>query len=201
MPATVDLGISGLEVRTGDHICAFYRGAERDGVLVPFLEAGLRTGDKCICVLDAARPESLPALLNQPQLQERLERRQLELIDFDSAYLASGEFVADRMLEFWDHNVHSALQEGAYRFVRSAGEMTWALRDLPGVDQLVAYESELNRFLPRYPQLLLCLYDIERFSGALLLDMLKTHPKVLLGGTVFDNPYYIEPDQFLALRQ
>jgi hypothetical protein len=31
--------------------------------------------------------------------------------------------------------------------------------------------------------------------------MLKTHPKVLLGGTVFDNPYYIEPDQFLALRQ
>jgi MEDS: MEthanogen/methylotroph, DcmR Sensory domain len=201
MPATVDLGISGLEVRTGDHICAFYRDAERDGVLVPFLEAGLRTSDKCICVLDAARPESLPALLNQPQLQERLERRQLELIDFDSAYLASGEFVADRMLEFWDHNVHSALQEGAYRFVRSAGEMTWALRDLPGVDQLVAYESELNRFLPRYPQVILCLYNIERFSGELLLDMLKTHPKVLLGATVFDNPYYIEPDEFLTLRQ
>jgi hypothetical protein len=43
MPTTVDLGVSGLEVRTGDHICALYRGAERDDILVPFLEAGLRT--------------------------------------------------------------------------------------------------------------------------------------------------------------
>src|SRR6266511_2742173 len=161
MSATVDLGIGGLEVRSGDHICAFYRGAERDDVLVPFLEPGLR---------------------------ERLQRRQLELVDFDSSYLASGQFVPDQMLEFWDHNVGSALQGGDYRFVRAAGEMTWALGDLPGVDQLVAYESELNRFLPRYSQVILCLYNIERFSGALLLDMLKTHPKVLLGGTVFDNP-------------
>jgi hypothetical protein len=71
---------------------------------------------------------------------------------------------------------------------------------MPGVDQLVAYESELNRFIPRYPQVILCLYEIERFSGELILDMLKTHPKVLLGAMVFDNPYYVEPDEFLALR-
>jgi hypothetical protein len=127
MSATVDLGISGLEVRTGDHICAFYRGAERDDILVPFLEAGLRTGDKCICVLDTARPESLPALLDDPQVQERLERRQLELVDFESSYLASGRFVPDRMLEFWEHNIQSALEGGEYRMVRSAGETHWAL--------------------------------------------------------------------------
>ena len=201
MSATVDLGISGLEVRTGDHICAFYRGAERDDILVPFLEAGLRTGDKCICVLDTARPESLPALLDDPQVQERLERRQLELVDFESSYLASGRFVPDRMLEFWEHNIQSALEGGEYRMVRSAGETHWALGDMPGVDQLVAYESELNRFIPRYPQVILCLYEIERFSGELILDMLKTHPKVLLGAMVFDNPYYVEPDEFLALRR
>src|SRR6266508_2869765 len=127
MSTTVDLGVSGLEVRTGDHICALYRGAERDDILVPFLEAGLRTGDKCICVLDAARPESLLTLFDDPQVKERLTRR--------------------------------------------------------------------------YPQVYLCVYDIERFSGEQLLDLLKTHPKVLLGAMVFDNPYYIEPDEFLALRQ
>jgi hypothetical protein len=201
MTATVDLGPSGLEVRVGDHICAFYRGEERDDILVPFLEAGLRTGDKCICVLDTARPESLPALLDDPQVQERLERRQLELVDFESSYLASGRFIPDRMLEFWEHNIQSALESGEYRMVRSAGETHWALRDMPGVDQLVAYESEPNRFIPRYPQVILCLYEIERFSGELILDMLKTHPKVLLGAMVFDNPYYVEPDEFLALRQ
>jgi hypothetical protein len=201
MPATIDLGVSGLEVHIGDHICAFYRGAERDDILVPFLEAGLRMGDKCICVLDAARPESLLALLDEPQVQERLERRQLELVDFEWVYPGSGRFVPDRMVEFWEHNVHSALEGGGYRFFRAAGEMTWALRDMPGLDQLATFESEVNRFMPRYPQVYLCVYDIERFSGEQILDMLKTHPKVLLGGMVFDNPYYIEPDEFLALRQ
>src|SRR4030095_8100181 len=93
MPATVDLGISDLEVRTGDHICGFYRGAERDDMLVSFLAAGLRTGDKCICVLDAARPESLLALLDDPEVQERLERRQLEFVDVEDAHRASGGFV------------------------------------------------------------------------------------------------------------
>jgi hypothetical protein len=78
--------------------------------------------------------------------------------------------------------------------------MTWALRQAPGVEELVGYESELNRFLPRYPQVILCLYDLERFSGDIIIDVLKTHPRVLLGGMVLDNPYYLEPDEFLAVR-
>ena len=201
MPATVDLGISGLEARPGDHLCGFYRSAERDDMLVSFLAAGLRTGDKCICVLDAARPESLLALFDDPQAKERLERRQLELIDFEDAYPTSGPFVPDRMVEFWERSVQSALEGGGYRFFRAAGEMTWALRDMPGVDQLATFESEVNRFMPRYPQVYLCVYDIEQFSGEQILDVLRTHPKVLLGGMVFDNPYYVEPDEFLALRR
>jgi MEDS: MEthanogen/methylotroph, DcmR Sensory domain len=201
MPATVDLGVSGIEVRTGDHICAFYRGAERDQVLIPYLQAGLRSGDKCICVVDAVQPQLLLASLDDPSVDERLERHQLEVLASEDAYLAQGEFVLARMVQFWDDNVRSALDGGRFEFVRAVGEMTWALRDMPGVDRLVAYESELNRFLPRYPQVILCLYDIERFSGELLLDMLKTHPKVLLGGMVLDNPYYLDPDEFLALRR
>jgi hypothetical protein len=59
MPATVDLGVSGIEVHTGDHICAFYRGAERDQVLIPYLQAGPRSGDECICVVDAVEPALL----------------------------------------------------------------------------------------------------------------------------------------------
>ncbi len=76
--------------------------------------------------------------------------------------------------------------------------MSWAAKQAPGTDELVAYEAELNRFLPRYPQVVLCLYDVERFGGELVVDMLKTHPKVLLNGMLLDNPYYIEPDEFLA---
>jgi hypothetical protein len=194
----VTLGIPGLEMQTGDHVCAFYRGQERDELLIPFLEAGMRTGDKCICVVDSNGPETLLAALEEPLAAECVERHQLAVLSSETAYLVGGEFVPTRMVKFWDDNVRSALSDEGYSFVRSVGEMTWALREAPGVDQLVAYESELNRFLPRYPQVILCLYDVERFTGDIILEMLKTHPKVLLNGMVLDNPYYLEPDEFLA---
>jgi len=34
----------------------------------------------------------------------------------------------------------------------------------------------------------------------MVLDVLKTHPKAMLGGMVINNPYYLEPDDFLASR-
>jgi hypothetical protein len=105
------------------------------------------------------------------------------------------------MLDFWDESVSAAVGEGRFGFARSVGEMTWALRDMPGVEELVGYESELNRFLPKHPQVILCLYDLERFSGEYLVDLVKTHPKVLLGGMVLDNPNFLDPDEFLAARK
>lgn len=201
MSASVTLGIPGLDLQRGDHVCAFYRGSERDDVLIPFLRAGLRTGDKCICIVDAAVPDALLASPDDSLIRGCVERRQLEFFSSDTTYLADGRFVPARMVQFWDENVRSALSDEGYGFVRVVGEMTWALRDAPGVEQVVVYESELNRFLPRYPQVVLCLYDIARFGGELIVDMLKTHPKVLLSGMVLDNPYYIEPDEFLAARR
>lgn len=198
MSASVTLGVPGLDVQVGDHVCAFYRGPERDEVLIPFLQAGLQSGDKCVCVVDGAEPAGLLEALEQPLGGECLDRRQLEFFSADATYLADGRFIPTRMMQFWDDSARSALGDEGYGFVRAVGEMTWALRDAPGVDQLVAYESQLNQFLPRYPQVILCLYDLERFGGDIILDMLKTHPKVLLSGMVLDNPYYVEPEEFLA---
>jgi len=203
MPATVDLGVSGVEVRTGDHVCAFYRGAERDQVLIPFLQAGLRDGDKCICVVDGAQPQLLLDSLDDPLVDQRLERHQLELLASEEVYLAGGEFVLARMVQFWDDNVSSALEDGAYRFVRSVGEMTWALRDVPGVEDLLAYEARVNQVLAANPDaaaISLCLYDVERFDAELIVGVLRTHPKVVMGGTVIDNPFYIQPEEFLLQR-
>jgi hypothetical protein len=76
--------------------------------------------------------------------------------------------------------------------------MTWSLRDLPGVHELAAYESQLNEFMPRYPQVILCLYDIDQFGGGIVVDMIKTHPKILMSSMVVENPFYLTPDEFLA---
>ncbi|HEV7829467.1 MAG TPA: MEDS domain-containing protein [Pseudonocardiaceae bacterium] len=198
---TLELGIPGLQLTEGDHICAFYRGpGERDEILIPYLRAGLQTGDKCICVVDAVDPRQvLAALGSESDVDRWIGDTQLELRASTDAYLRSGRFCTEEMLAFWENFVGSAVV-GRFRFARSVGEMTWALRQVPGVEELVGYESELNRFLPRYPQVILCLYDLERFSGEIIIDLLKTHPRVLLGSMVLDNPNYLEPDEFLAVR-
>ncbi|MET8246942.1 MEDS domain-containing protein [Streptomyces sp. NPDC005202] len=202
MPTSVALGVPGVQVTPGDHLCAFYRGpAGRDEILIPYLREGLQTGDKCICVVDANDPEVvLAALAADLDRGPSLSSRQLDVQRSSDTYLREGRFSMDVMLDFWGDAVGGALAHGV-SFSRAVGEMTWSLSQMPGVDELVEYESRLNRFLPRYPQVVLCLYDLDRFSGGILLHVLKTHPKVLVGGMLVTNPYYLEPDEFLATRQ
>ena len=70
-----------------------------------------------------------------------------------AADLRSGAFETQAMLDFWDRTLAAAMAVG-YRFSRAVGEMTWATRKLPGVEELIGYEARLNRFLPRYPQVM-----------------------------------------------
>jgi len=200
MTTHVELGIPGVQLAPGDHVCAFYRGlSERDEVLIPYLREGLRAGDKCICVVDATEPDTvLASLTGEIDLRSPLGSHQIDVLSSRQTYLRDGAFCTQTMLEFWDQSVGGALRDPGFSFARAVGEMTWALRDMPGVAELVGYESELNRFLPQYPQVILCLYDLERFNGGMLVDIMKTHPKVLVGGAVVENPYYLDPDEFLA---
>jgi hypothetical protein len=201
LPKSIALGIPGVQLAPGDHLCAFYPSlAERDEILIPYLSEGLKAGDKCICVVDGTEPEMVLAAVGADvDLGPCLGRHQLDVERSQETYLRGGAFSTGVMLDFWDRTIGGALA-GEFSFARAVGEMTWALRQMPGVEELVGYEAKLNRFLPRYPQVILCLYELDRFSGEVLVDVLKTHPKVLLGGMVLDNPYYLEPDEFLATR-
>jgi hypothetical protein len=75
---------------------------------------------------------------------------------------------------------------------------TWSRRDVvPDMDELMMLESEMNRYLPLFPQVVVCLYDIERFGGGIIVNLLKTHPRMLIGGMLVENPYYTSPDELL----
>jgi hypothetical protein len=197
--ASITMGQPGVTIRPGDHICAFYRGVtQRDDVLVPYLREGILAGDKCICVMDDPDTERVLGALG-PDVDRSLRSGQFDLMCSDTAYVPCGYFAVEEMLGFWEHGVGDAVRQAGYAFVRAVGEMTWALRDLPGVQDLVTYEARLNRFLPRYPQVILCLYDLERFTdGRVLMELLRTHPQVLLSGQLLENPWYTEPDDYLA---
>lgn len=194
---TIPSGLPGVTLRNGDHICAFYRGSDgRDETLLPFLKAGIEAGDLCTAVLDQVEPDEMLARL----ADDESSVEGLDLLRSSEAYLSGGGFDKEAMIDFWDTSLSRGLADGRHRFARSCGEMSWSLQPLPGVDSLVEYESELNRFLPRYPQVIMCLYDLDLFDGQVVVDLLRTHPKLLLCGSLLDNPYYLEPDEFLATR-
>ena len=191
----------GITIEAGDHICAFYRGSnQRDDVLLPFLRDGLIAGHKCISVLDGCELSDVSTPLSiDIDVTDALATGQLKVLSSDEAYLAGGYFSMQRMLDFWVQEVDASISDEGFPFVRSVGEMTWALRDVPGVDELVRYEIRLNRFLPRYPQVILCLYDLEQFTdGRILMEMLKSHPKVLMSGQILENPWYLPLGDDLA---
>ena len=201
MTDSVALGINGLSIPPGTHICAFFRGvAERDEIMVPYLREGLREGNKCMCIIDDEVDGVRTALGADTDPAAHANDHQLDICSSKETYLRRGTFSTQEMLDFWDDSVGAALKEDGFPFVRSTGETTWTVKELPGLYDFLTYEAELNRFLPRYPQVILCLYDLDHFGGQILVDILKTHPKVLMGGTVLENLHYLEPDEFLASR-
>jgi hypothetical protein len=192
-----------MTASAGDHICGLYTGLrERDEILLPYLRRGLLAGDKCICVVDATEPSVvLGGIGADINARACADSHQLDIVRASDTYLRSGRFSVPEMIGFWKGAISAVMNAGRFDLVRAVGEMTWSLRDVPGVDDLIGFESELNRLLPLYPQVILCLYDLERFGGGVLVDLLRTHPKLLLGGIIMENPYYLSPDEFLAERK
>lgn len=200
----------GLRLAAGDHICGFYRKpAERDDILIPFLVEGLEAGQKCTCVVDSCTPDDVLASMSRYiEVGGYLSDRRLEVLDSYGTYLADGEFLPERMLRFWAAAARQSLDgrspdtdaRPGGLMARNIGDMSWAHRRGGATGDLVGYESELNRVMASFPQVNLCLYDLTRCSGDLIMDVLRTHPKALLGSMVIDNPYYLPPGEFLASR-
>ena len=46
------------------------------------------------------------------------------------------------------------------------------------------------------------MYDLAQFGADVAIDILRTHPLVILGETLYENAFYVPPDEFLrALRK
>jgi hypothetical protein len=90
-----------------------------------------------------------------------------------------------------------ALAEG-YSALRATGEMTWALRGLPGSERLIEYETRLSEFLAGSKCVAMCQYDRRRFTPEVLLDVLRTHPIAVVGTVIYNNLYYIPPADLLG---
>jgi hypothetical protein len=45
-------------------------------------------------------------------------------------------------------------------------------------------------------------YDLAKFGAGVVMDILRTHPMVIIGGILQENPFFVPPDAMLEeLRQ
>src|SRR5688572_29668021 len=50
---------------------------------------------------------------------------------------------------------------------------------------------------PKYDCTLLCVYDINKFSGRVIADILSSHSHVILNGRIHKNSHFVQPLELL----
>jgi hypothetical protein len=65
---------------------------------------------------------------------------------------------------------------------------------------LLAYEAKSNEIWlagtrPINP--VICAYDLTKFSGEVIVDVMRTHPMTIIDGILYENPYFVPPEDFV----
>jgi hypothetical protein len=75
--------------------------------------------------------------------------------------------------------------------------MEWALVDMPGIGDMMEFETRVNYVVPKYDSPVICSYDLSKFGASTVIYALRTHPVVIIGGLLQENPFYVYPDELL----
>ena len=181
------------------HACAFVDSREEQyRILLPYLQEGL------------ACNAHLLTMVGQGHLRDHLER--LRRAGMDPALLAAtgrlavttseetfprdGSVTPTSIVMHWERRIDEARGRG-FSEVRGFGEMDGALAALRRTEELLETEARLNYLALKMTSPVVCVYDVNNIGGRLVMDILKTHPKVILDGKLQENPYFVSPEDYL----
>ncbi len=191
-----------LEARRSMHICSFFRDErEQVSLAAPFLLSGLNTNQRCVYILDKNDEHGImDAVARTKELRDKMESGQVVFLRKQETYLKNGKFEHRRMLSLIEQVHKDALADG-YAGATLTGEMTWFNDGGTEPEALLEYEAKINGLHPGIEANILCQYDETGFDAGLLMEVIRTHPKVMLDGMLCSNPYYIPPEDYLSLRE
>ena len=200
MKQSKSIHVGGRPLGAVRHICAFFHTKEEEyRTLIDFITEGMERQEKAFHIVDATQRERHLTRLQKEGIDvaEAEKCGQLRVACWEEAYLKDGCFDQDRQINLLESILKSSREEG-FKLTRLIANMEWALEKKAGVEDIVEYESRLNYMLPKYEDPVICTYDLSRFNAGVAMDILRTHPLVILGGVLQQNPLYVPPDEFLA---
>jgi hypothetical protein len=197
--ASVPISLGGSQLGQTRHVCAFFNNDEEEyRVLLPFIKDGLNCGDKAVHVLNPYQHQDHLQRLAAAGIDSAAAQQsgQLELRTNTEVYLPDGRFDQDRMLKVFEQ-LASGNAGGGYPLSRICCRMDWASEDQSHVDNVIEFESRVNEVWVRHDDAVICTYHLGQFGGDAVVDIMRTHPMVIVGGILQNNPFFVPPDQFL----
>lgn len=191
---------AGSQLDETRHVCAFFHSAEEEyRVLLPFIRGGFDSGDKAIHVVSPRRREEHLRRLSEAGIDTAAAQLdgQLELQSSTDAYLREGRFDQDRMLQAFEQ-LASSNQSGRFPLSRIVCQMEWAAGEPSYVDKLIEFEARVNSVWQRNDDAVICVYDLAKFGGDTVIDIVRTHPMIIIGGLLQRNPFFTPPEDFLV---
>jgi hypothetical protein len=156
------------------HAALFYRTkAEEEEELRPFIREGL------------ARRERIVHLVETQRLHVD-ESGAVDVIPFETAIAGPNGLGHEAVLGRFAELLHDSASRG-FPLARIIGETAWMFEHNP---EFLELEPRFNTLFEDYDDLLVCAYDVTRFSGEALFAGLRAHPFVLAEGALHPNPFY-----------
>lgn len=169
------------DVNWGTHFCQFYETKDDlIDLLVPYFKAGLKNNEYCMWItseplgVDEAR-ESLRQVI--PDLNNYLNKGQLEIIPYTDWHVIDGNFDSDKVLNGFVDKLNTALANG-FDGLRLAGNTFWLEKKYWNI--FADYEGELDSVISNYKMLAMCAYCLDRCDARDVIDIVNNHEFALI---------------------
>ena len=196
----IDLGFTEAHLPAGTHICQIYsEDKERDTSLLKFLLRGLQLNEANACFSENVSPDTIKSYFAEHgiSMDEAQKKSALTLGKTTEVYFKDNVFNPERMLSLLEQFHEKAMTDG-YSAARVIGDMSPEISRVSGGSRLLEYESKVSLLLRTHPITTVCQYDARAFDGAMILDVLKVHPMMVVRGAVVQNPFFVPPEEVLG---
>jgi MEDS: MEthanogen/methylotroph, DcmR Sensory domain len=193
------ISLAGSELGDVRHVCAFFNSDDEEyRVLLPFIKDGFECGDKAVHVINPAQHHDHLRHLAAAGIDVAAAHNsgQFELRTNTETYLRDGRFDQDRMLEFFELLASGGTNQ-RFPLSRIICHMEWAADGRSHLDDVVEFESRVNDVWHRREDAVICTYDLAKLRGDTVIDIMRTHPMIIIGGILQHNPFFVPPKEFI----
>jgi hypothetical protein len=167
-------------------------------VLPPYIKEGFEQGDRSFHIIDRHQRQDHLRRLQDAGIDTAGDEAEERLVvrHWEDTYLQNGYFDQHRQISLFERELLEGKKQG-YPLTRFVAGTDWALFDRPGVHDLIEYESQINNMFSKYDDPVCCTDDLSKFSASVIMDAMRVHAAVIIGGILQENPFFVPPDEFL----